>query len=175
MSALLCIIVAVFWVRSYFIGEALSYTLTWFEPRSVVPECYSEYGRITIGLVWFNPEDPGHYGRNLQFDEHGPRWNKWSAQTNVPRGSWQEYGYHPDDSEQQNRRGYHEICLTVPHSLLAMVLGVWPGVRITRFIRRSRQHREGLCQVCGYDLRATPDRCPECGALVPSPGTPGEG
>ena len=48
--------------------------------------------------------------------------------------------------------------------LLVGFLGLPLLVRLAvrRFV--SRPHVEGHCRSCGYDLRATPDQCPECGA-----------
>jgi hypothetical protein len=50
-----------------------------------------------------------------------------------------------------------------PYWFLAIIFAAVPAGRWWRRFRRTAP-AAGLCVRCGYDLRATPDRCPECGA-----------
>ncbi len=53
--------------------------------------------------------------------------------------------------------------IVVPHWFLMLLLGIWPAIRGWRWICRRKRFDAGCCRVCGYDLCATPGRCPECG------------
>jgi hypothetical protein len=53
--------------------------------------------------------------------------------------------------------------LIVPHWFAALSFAALPGYRLASRLRRRQP--PGLCPSCGYDLRATPDRCPECGTI----------
>jgi hypothetical protein len=55
------------------------------------------------------------------------------------------------------------VPVWMPTTLFAIVPVLW----ILRRRRDRMRLRAGLCPSCGYDLRATPDRCPECGAVLP--------
>jgi hypothetical protein len=60
-------------------------------------------------------------------------------------------------------RGYTEA--RVPHWLFAVVTAILPARFLWAARRKRRLVLTGLCPACGYDLRATPERSPECGTL----------
>jgi len=57
------------------------------------------------------------------------------------------------------------LSIAVPFWFLMILAALLAIPRLTRRVERDRRVAAGCCTRCGYDLRATPEKCPECGAI----------
>jgi hypothetical protein len=62
---------------------------------------------------------------------------------------------------------FHQLIIPFWTWILLAIPG--PALMISRFVRVRRRRLRGLCLNCGYDLRFSPQRCPECGTGVALP------
>jgi hypothetical protein len=123
-------------------------------------EFFSAGGNIEIEWTraWGDPERmQAFFGRDTAafhvWSERGP------FDVNVSPGlvSWR----HLSSTEMPFRQTRLYIGYVIP-ATLALLLVVWGPLSFRRQWRSARI-AAGCCPKCGYDVRATPQRCPECG------------
>ena len=160
LSLLLCAAVCGLWVRSYFAADEVGYTRV--SGGTAPPEqvgLISARGSVWVGRsraglgVWLGPG--GLYWRTY---EPWP-WPAYEPGKGQP--GWLTFRVGQDAVLGAVRWG-----LYLPHWALCLVAACPAAATALHAWRRRSRAGAGLCPACGYDLRATPDRCPECGAAA---------
>ena len=142
VSLLLCAMAVAMWVRSYVASDFVEYTR---------PD-WKGGVRTTLGRV-------------LVWREH-LHYRTWESKYGSTRPSaddkdlslWRVYTFH---NRSDVYWGGWEVA--VPFGYIVGLTLMPLAIRV--YLKLRRKPPPGLCARCGYDLRATPDRCPECGAV----------
>jgi len=159
MSLLLCIAAAVIWVLSY----QLTQYVGWSDQRQF-------YGALSIaGLLRVEhgtyPGRPGFsYEQRNEINE--TLWNEAAARDRRG-GVFKQLGFAYSYIDYYSNGKEVRQSIYLPHWSLVAFFGLLSLFKLIALLRR-RPHGPGLCAACGYDMRATPDRCPECGGVPAS-------
>jgi hypothetical protein len=168
LSLLLCGACVALWVRSYWVSDAVLWATS-----------SAEYGAQSISgtfaLVESNlPERPG-----LWWDRYNSALTSpWETGSPLSLPNRLGFGYRSRILPTANIGLWGGTSVVVPPIVLsrmvlfplwlpALLFALPPGRRL--YHRLRPRYGVGLCPACGYDLRATPGRCPECGKGNPVP------
>ena len=162
LSLILCGATVVLWVRSYFVTDLIDCEEPGEEPF-LVHDVWSERGSV---LISEDIRGTRFSGDGEESGQSPPTTRRWSVasrmvETSAPfgpptsfwnyAGFWHEYG------------DAHGERWVFPLWPAAVLLGLLPAARGSVIWTRLHRVRAGLCPSCGYDWRATPGRCSECG------------
>jgi hypothetical protein len=179
-SLAVCGIVVVIWIMSHIASEILPLKTGDPGGRLALHEVRSVDGQI--GWTYQSHEFVGSTLPEESILRYHEDWSQRAAAWNpgnpafAPRPSGFKWGhFYCFWQRQKSPRNFGIVSITsrlsvsVPYWFLCLLTALLP---ISRFViprigqtRRERK-RLGLCLNCGYDLRASTDRCPECGTEI---------
>lgn len=174
ISLLLCLATVALWIRSYAIRDAFVRSQV-AGTRAIIMSCgrmayydVDDSAMIDLGFWPRDVSEPVWYYHRIPFAEKLDAGDaKWFNRLGIAV-QWREPEPFGGMSVTRPVNGY-VTRLIAPHWLPAILFAIlpaaWTASRLRHRRRRSRLAR-GLCPACGYDLRATRQRCPECGTPV---------
>ena len=186
LSGVLFAIAAVLWVRGFWISDTFIVGWERMGPEGATGRLIylcSDCNQFALMYRWqhdsLSAEELAKWQKQppsvIQFDHWtNPTlsFSLWSAgRGDLP---WERAGFDYLTSDNLvPRPGLFDRSLAVPFWFVMVAFGALPAFR-TATLWRAKRHRPGYCVTCGYDLRASRDRCPECGTAIPvqSPSEP---
>jgi hypothetical protein len=150
------------WVRSYYITQGYERITVHISGGRFIRHIYSV--RSTAGTIYAGRSDEVRRAQpedRQQTDGEYYRLTAARAAGIIP--FWKRrFGF--DTTQLPN--GMRLYIFALPHPILAALLALPGALWLRSHIRKRWCRLAGHCSRCGYDLRATPDRCPECGTAA---------
>jgi hypothetical protein len=179
-SLVLAIATASLWIRSYWRADSISRTRETRTPKSYGIEgvlWQSSHGGIGFSITRITDTIlESRHSLAVGEPQPAPRWEYRARDATrypgTPNGKLDFLGLRWFRSLRTAPNAFisrtdEHTSLVIPHLLPLTLTLILPVLWLRR--RRSILLRFGqsqnLCPTCGYDLRATPNRCPECGTL----------
>jgi hypothetical protein len=175
ISLLLALLIAIFWIRGYFVTDDFQRTASHDLPTELRWNQYHILlGKGGIGMcrvAWSAPVGSTPRWGDSPFVRDSPLTHQRLA------AAYPQFVFPP--TLPQMRLGFNFEQINIGSSIYpargrynGMILPLWPlmvfflVLTIPETLLRYRLYRRrkaGLCRNCGYDLRASPGVCPECG------------
>jgi hypothetical protein len=170
LSLVLYIAVMVLWFRSYSTADTFAHASKGSPARAI--SLKSEHGGISLMLSIYNfRASKGEWAWQTAEPNDYPRLPQ--ALADAASGDDRIWGkgkfqcYRMTLKLGAARVGLH--ALVMPHWAWIIACLLLPCVRAVALLRSRSRAGSGRCLACGYDLRATPERCPECGTIPTAP------